>query len=66
MKKILFLSDGKAYLPEIEAYKKVFSEYICVDSRNETNINLCEYDLIWKFMGMDFGKIDRPIIHEYS
>lgn len=66
MKKILFLSDGKSYLPEIEAYKKVFSEYICVDSRNETNINLCEYDLIWKFMGMDFGKIDRPIIHEYS
>ena len=66
MKKILFLSNGKAYLPEIEAYKKFFSEYICIDSRNEKNINLYEYELIWKFMGIDLGKIDRPVIHEYA
>lgn len=66
MKKILFLSNNKSYLPEIEAYKNFFYEYICIDSREEDEIDLLEYDLIWKFMGIDSKKIDRPIIHEYA
>lgn len=69
MKKILLLSSGKAYLPEIEAYKKYLSndDYQFVDSRELDAIDFKEFDLIWKFMGTDFHKtINVPIIHEYA
>ena len=69
MKKILLLSSGKAYLPEIEAYKKYLSndDYQFVDSRELGTIDFKEFDLIWKFMGTDFHKtINVPIIHEYA
>lgn len=69
MKKILLLSSGKAYLPEIEAYKKYLSndDYQFVDSRELGTIDFKEFDLIWKFMGIDFHKtINVPIIHEYA
>lgn len=69
MKHILLLSSGKAYLPEIEAYKKYLSneEYQFIDSRELGTINFKEFDLIWKFMGTDFHKNTIvPVIHEYA
>lgn len=69
MKNILLLSSGKAYLPEIEAYKKYLGneEYQFIDSRELDVINFKEFDLIWKFMGTDFLKnTNVPVIHEYA
>lgn len=66
MKKILFYSNGKAVLPEIKAYQRYFTEYVCVDSRDVVQIDFNEYDLIWQFMGTGFKRIDRPTIHEFA
>lgn len=67
MKKILMLSSGKAILPEINAYKKYITGYQIVDSRELDIINFNDFDLIWKFMGVDFTrKKDLPVIHEYA
>lgn len=67
MKKILMLSSGKAILPEINAYKKYITDYQIVDSRELDIIDFNEFDIIWKFMGIDFiKKKDIPVIHEYA
>lgn len=67
MKKILMLSSGKAILPEINAYKKYITGYQIVDSRELDIIDFNDFDLIWKFMGVDFTrKKDLPVIHEYA
>ncbi len=67
MKKILMISSGKAILPEINAYKKYITGYQIVDSRELDIIDFNDFDLIWKFMGVDFTrKKDLPVIHEYA
>lgn len=67
MKKILMLSSGKAILPEINAYKKYITNYQIVDNRELDIIDFNDFDLIWKFMGIDFcRKKDIPVIHEYA
>lgn len=67
MKKILMLSSGKAILPEINAYKKYITDYQMVDSRELDIIDFNDFDLVWKFMGIDFArKKDIPVIHEYA
>ena len=67
MPKILFLNTSKAYLPEIEAYKKYFndSSYECWDSKDIESLNINEFDILWYFMGRSFLKTRQLIIHEY-
>ena len=69
MKKILFLHSGKASLPEISAYKKYFEnnkEISFFNSVELKNYKLKDFDLIWRFMGVDFFSVDVPVIHEYA
>lgn len=69
-KKILCIHPGKAYLPEIEAYKKYFNNYDiqfidCIkDLNNDYDEN--SYDLLWYIMGTDFKKINKPKVHDYA
>ena len=63
MPKILFLNTSKAYLPEIEAYKKYFndSSYECWDSKDIESLNINEFDILWYFMGRSFLKTRQSI-----
>lgn len=68
MKKILFLHQGKAYLPELLLYKTFFTEYAFFDCRELPEYDWTEFDLIWQFMGVDFRFFKVPAIpriHEY-
>jgi glycosyltransferase involved in cell wall biosynthesis len=69
VKKILFERSVNAYLPEIDAYIEYFnkiSEYQAIDSLTLSDISYNDFDLIWKFMGSDYQKIDIPVVHEYA
>ena len=65
MKTIAIRKSQKAYLPEIEIYKRYFSEYRFIDFYDEKDLCGESVDLLWMFMGMDRRKHDIPCIHEY-
>lgn len=78
MKKILFIHEGKASLPEILAYKEFFlsyGDYYAEDLVLKENLDekllkyIDSFDVIWKFMGMDRNlKISNSqvLVHEYA
>ena len=67
MKKILFLHPGKANLPEISIYKRFFPQYMFVNCQDLQEYSLEDFDLLWRFMGMDLhGSSNIPIVHEYA
>lgn len=69
--KILFFNTGKAYLPELNAYKKYFGRhgYVCEESRNISRDSWADFPIHWYMMGTDFqvNFSTRPqlLIHEY-
>ncbi|WP_336175310.1 hypothetical protein [Acinetobacter ursingii] len=67
MKKIALVTSGKAYMPEIKAYKDFFSREYIVDIRSD-NEELLSYDILWYFMGTKSRRKKRGqfVIHEYS
>ena len=70
MKTILCIHPGVAYLPEIKAYKKYFSQFNIdfVDSQNDLKNNYKEtnFDLLWYMMGFDFKSKEIPKVHDYA
>lgn len=69
MKKILISHQGKAYLPEINAYKKYFNskgKYFFYDSIELEDYTYSDFDAIWTMMGIDFSNHTQARIHEYS
>ena len=66
MKKILFLHPGKSSLPEINAYKRYLTDYNFYNCVEIKDYKLEDFDLIWRFMGMDVQQSTVPVIHEYA
>lgn len=66
MKTIGIVRGRKAYLPEIEAYKKFFQEYNVIDVCSVNELATYSIDLMWMFMGSNFKKYDLPVVHEYA
>lgn len=69
MKKILFLHSGKAVLPEINAYIKYFPKnknYCFYNSAELEEYQIKDFNLIWRFMGIDSLYTSVPVIHEYA
>jgi hypothetical protein len=70
MKQIICINEGKAYLPELKAYKKYFKSHNInfIDSYKDLNnqFNIKDYDLAWVIMGSDFKKLPIPVVHDYA
>lgn len=71
MKKMLFIRNEKAFLPEIEAYIQYFNktkEFIAYDSSKlNGDFDQNEYDILWEFKGVGGLKAtDQILIHEYA
>ncbi len=70
MRKILFVRNEKAFLPEIDAYIKYFNntdEFVAYDSSEIGNYDINNFDIIWEMKG--FGGIRSSkhiIIHDYA
>jgi hypothetical protein len=69
MLKILMLNTKKSYLPEVESYKQYFFDTAEVYFWEDIEKSDIQYfDIIWKFMGFDFKKLNlnsQLLIHEY-
>ncbi|MFC1485231.1 hypothetical protein ACFL5N_02120 [bacterium] len=69
MKKVLMLNTANSYLPEVNAYIKYFSEnpdFRFYDSKNIKDYRVSDFDIVWKFMGLDLEKHKELIVvHEY-
>ncbi|WP_414043554.1 hypothetical protein [Macrococcus animalis] len=69
MIKIAILHEGKAYMPEIDAYASYLNdsgEFI-VDVVSKSNQITDEYDIVWKVMGLDRNRSEKQaLIHEYN
>ncbi|MFH1714800.1 MAG: hypothetical protein ABH857_01215 [Elusimicrobiota bacterium] len=69
MKKVLLINKGRAYLPEIQAYKKYFNDNInfnFYDSQDISDYNQNEFDILWYFMGIDTANHNKIVVHEYG
>lgn len=70
MKTILFERRAHTYLPEIEAYI-AYLERHCPDVKAYDSIDLddCrpeDFDVVWRFMGMDVKGGGRYVVQEYN
>ena len=70
MIKIIFLRDGLAYRPEIDAYVKYFNQVPGFQA-HDAYVHECDisgYDVIWEFKG--FGGVEisenQVLVHEYA
>jgi len=63
----IYIEDtGKAYLPELYAYKKYFESHEIINLTTSSECQISNnFDFIWKFMGMSIAKSKVPEIHEY-
>lgn len=70
MTTILFERAQHTYLPEIEAYIRFLqSELPHVRAYTSTDIHdfhPLDFDVVWRFMGMDIGNEGRHVVHEYN
>ncbi|WHP62507.1 glycosyltransferase [Vibrio harveyi] len=72
MMKIIFVTPGKANLPEIKAYSKYFSlhgdEVFVVNREDIEKYKNAHFDIEWHFMGFSRKKLtnSRLVIHEYA
>ena len=66
---IAFVQHNKAFLPEIEAYRRFFAGYgiTCISTTPE-KLGQVKRDVDWLLMGTDFSKRPAGIyrIHEYA
>ncbi len=69
MTSILF-ERTHAYLPEIPAYMSWLERYksdIKVDDSSRlADYRTDDYDIVWRFMGLDRGAKERFVVHEYN
>jgi hypothetical protein len=70
MKTILFEGPAHTYLPEIPAYIRFLqNNYPGVRAYNASEIKdyqPTEFDVVWRFMGMDILGQGRYVVHEYN
>jgi hypothetical protein len=70
MKTILFEGPARTYLPEIPAYIRFLAQnYPGVRAYNASEIrdyHPMEFDIVWRFMGLDIMGRGRYIVHEYN
>jgi glycosyltransferase involved in cell wall biosynthesis len=68
--KVAFERSAKAYLPELSAYldylKKHHPDIKTFDTSELDDYNPMDFDVVWRFMGMDRHAKGRHIIHEYG
>lgn len=71
MKKILFLTPQRVYLPEVSAYLEYFNsqnEFIAVsETKDNKSVDISKYDVLWEFKGFRGVKQNgnQILIHEY-
>ena len=70
MKTIVFARRSQVYLPEITAYIDFINNNLegwrGYDSKDLSNFNSNDFDVIWRFMGFDKSVNGRIVIHEYN
>lgn len=69
MIKLVFLHEGKAYMPEIGAYASYLNDSgeFKVDIVSEADKITDDYDIVWKVMGLDRKRNhNQALIHEYN
>lgn len=70
MKTILFEGPAHTYLPEIPAYIRFLSQnYPDVRAYNSTEIkdyHPLDFDVVWRFMGLDVRARGHHVVHEYN
>ncbi|MCC6598629.1 MAG: hypothetical protein IT559_07560 [Alphaproteobacteria bacterium] len=70
MKTILFEGPAHTYLPEIPAYIRFLSQnYPGFRAYNSTEIkdyHPFDFDVVWRFMGLDTLARGRYVVHEYN
>lgn len=71
MKKIIFVRRPNVYLPEISAYIDYFNNVLdgwqAYDSIDiEEGYEVRDYDVVWRFMGLDLSGKGNAIVHEYN
>jgi hypothetical protein len=70
MQTILFEGPARTYLPEIPAYMR-FIEKNLPDVKAYTSTEVkdyhpMEFDVVWRFMGLDVQAKGRTVVHEYN
>jgi glycosyltransferase involved in cell wall biosynthesis len=67
---ILFQRQTHTYLPEIPAYMRFLQKHYphvrAYDSTEIGTYHPMEFDVIWRFMGMDIRGQGRFVVHEYN
>ena len=70
MTTIVFERNPGVYLPEISAYrryiKKNLPEFSTFDSSKIDDYNPMDFDVVWRFMGLDTKGTGRKVIHAYN
>lgn len=70
MKTILFQRQSQAYLPEVDAYLKFlaceYPEIRAYDSSAVKDPDPMDFDMVWRFTGLDVAGAGRYIVHEYN
>ena len=70
MKTIVFERKPNVYLPEIIAYinyiENNISEFSAFDSEQIDDYNPTDFDIVWRFMGLDIRGTGRTVVHEYN
>lgn len=67
--RILFEYTGRAYLPEIAAYRRYLAASPGIetaDTREYPAVRRADFDVVWRLMGLDFAKTDRFVVHDYA
>ncbi|MAF97999.1 MAG: hypothetical protein CMH26_05115 [Micavibrio sp.] len=70
MKTILFEGPSHTYLPEIPAYMRYLEtahpDFKAYNSLDLDDYHPKEFDVIWRFMGLDASGEGRYVVHEYN
>jgi glycosyltransferase involved in cell wall biosynthesis len=70
MTRLLFVRTPKVYLPEVAAYRDYLSRHCpnvsVFDITDLPSYNAADYDILWRFMGMDLKARGNMVVHEYN
>lgn len=70
MTKIAFERRPNVYLPELTAYKRYVEKnmpgFSAFDSADVDGYDPMDFDIVWRFMGLDTKGTGRRVIHEYN
>ena len=68
--KVIFERTARAYLPELSAYldylKRKRPDVEAFDTKDISDYNPMDFDVVWRFMGIDRKGMGRYVIHEYN